>query len=591
MQQLIKWFIFTLIFIIPVIGQNKKKESKPLTSKKTNKLEFSNDQNTQDYLDMLETAFYRVRASYVDSINESEIIKAGIKGMMKPLDPYTRFLSGSSKDRLDMLRTGKYGGVGIQIGLRRDTLTVLTPFEDSPAYTEGIHSGDQILMIDSVKTKGMSLKDASKLIKGELGSVVVLTIYRPSARIKIPFELTRANIIIKHVPYWGVDENGIGYIRITKFSKNTAKDFGTGLQELIDENLKGLVIDLRGNSGGLLNNSINILDKLTDRGINLLNTRGRIPKSNREMNSRRAPKLSPDIPIAVLINRSSASASEIVSGVIQDLDRGVIVGEKSFGKGLVQSMYNLNDTTTLKVTTAKYYTPSGRLIQKEDYLNNGFLTDGLDKKDSLFTTRGGRTVKGGGGITPDVEIKRTSLPPYVQGLWKAGVFLTFAAEYVPMNEIESPIIITDKIYRDFEVFLKEYEINYKLPGEKDLNKLKTALRSQDDLKKITNTSILSKLMFWKKSKSAILQLTGKVDKYYQNKRNGQYWDPNNIKWVKNGLLREMSLVASGNREKIRVSLIEDNVYQEAVEILLDMNRYYDIFEPEPETVEIEPVTE
>ena len=591
MQQLIKWFIFTLIFIIPVIGQNKKKESKPLTSKKTNKLEFSNDQNTQDYLDMLETAFYRVRASYVDSINESEIIKAGIKGMMKPLDPYTRFLSGSSKDRLDMLRTGKYGGVGIQIGLRRDTLTVLTPFEDSPAYTEGIHSGDQILMIDSVKTKGMSLKDASKLIKGELGSVVVLTIYRPSARIKIPFELTRANIIIKHVPYWGVDENGIGYIRITKFSKNTAKDFGTGLQELIDENLKGLVIDLRGNSGGLLNNSINILDKLTDRGINLLNTRGRIPKSNREMNSRRAPKLSPDIPIAVLINRSSASASEIVSGVIQDLDRGVIVGEKSFGKGLVQSMYNLNDTTTLKVTTAKYYTPSGRLIQKEDYLNNGFLTDGLDKKDSLFTTRGGRIVKGGGGITPDIEIKRTSLPAYVQGLWREGVFLTFAAEYVPMNEIESPIIITDKIYRDFEVFLKEYEINYKLPGEKDLNKLKIALRSQDDLKKITNTSILSKLMFWKKSKSAILQLTGKVDKYYQNKRNGQYWDPNNIKWVKNGLLREMSLVASGNREKIRVSLIEDNVYQAAAEILLDMNRYYDIFEPEPETVEIEPVTE
>ena len=591
MQLMIKWFIFILIFLIPVIGQEKKKKSKSISSKKINKLEFSNDQNTQDYLDMFETAFYRVRESYVDSINESEIIKAGIKGMMKPLDPYTRFLSGSSKDRLDMLRTGKYGGVGIQIGLRRDTLTVLTPFEDSPAYTEGIQSGDQILMIDSVKTKGMSLKDASELIKGELGSVVVLTIYRPSSRIKIPFELTRADIIIKHVPYWGVDENGIGYIRITKFSKNTAKDFSTGLQEMIDDELKGLVIDLRGNSGGLLKNSINILDKLTDRGINLLNTRGRIPKSNRKMNSRRAPMLSPEIPIAVLINRSSASASEIVSGVIQDLDRGIIVGEKSFGKGLVQSMYNLNDTTTLKVTTAKYYTPSGRLIQKEDYLNNGFLTDGLDKKDSLFTTRGGRTVKGGGGITPDVEIKRNSLPPYVQGLWKEGVFLTFAAEYVPMNKIESPINITDKIYRDFEIFLKEYEINYKLPGEKNLNKLKIALRSQDDLKKITNTSILSKLMFWKKSKSVILQLTEKLDIYYKNKREGQYWDPNNIKWVKNGLLREMSLVVSGNREKIRVSLIEDNVYQEAVEILLDMNRYYDIFEPVAETVETEPVTE
>ncbi len=333
------------------------------------------------------------------------------------------------------------------------------------------------------------------------------------------------------------------------------------------------------------------MDKLTDRGINLLNTRGRIPKSNRKMNSRRAPMLAPDIPIAVLINRSSASASEIVSGVIQDLDRGVIVGEKSFGKGLVQSMYNLNDTTTLKITTAKYYTPSGRLIQKEDYFKEGFLTAGLDEDDTLFTTRGGRVVKGGGGITPDVEIKRTTLPPFVQGLWKEGVFLTFAAEYVPMNNIEVPIEITDKIYKDFENFLSEYEINYNLAGEKYLNKLKNALRSQEDLKGKTNSTFISKLMFWKKSKSEILQLTEKVDIYYKNKRKGQYWESRNIKWIKNGLLREMSLVASGNKEKIRVSLIEDNVYQEAVEILLDMNRYYDIFEPEPETVEIEPVTE
>ena len=552
MQLMKKWFIFLLILMIPVFGQEKKKELKSKSSKKKNEIEFSNSQDTQEYLDMLEEAFYRVRESYVDSVNESEIIKSGIKGMMKPLDPYTRFLSGSSKDRLDMLRTGKYGGVGIQIGLRRDTLTVLTPFEDSPAYSEGIHSGDQILMIDSVQTKGMSLKDASKLIKGELGSVVTLTIYRPATREKIPFELTRANIVIKHVPYWGVDANGIGYVRITKFSKNTAKDFGKAIQDLIDDDMKGLVIDLRGNSGGLLSNSINILDKLTERGVNLLNTKGRIPKSNREMNSRRAPMVDNEIPIAVLINRSSASASEIVSGVLQDLDRAVIVGEKSFGKGLVQSMYNLNDTTTLKVTTAKYYTPSGRLIQKEDYLNNGFLTDGLDKKDTLFITRGGRKVKGGGGITPDVSIKRSPLPPYVQGLWREGVFLAFAAEYIPMNSIEAPIGITDKIYRDFEKFLEEYKINYTLSGEKDLSKLKNTLISQDDLKEKYKPSILSKIMFWQKTKSPIIKLTEDIDKYYQNKRSGQYWDPKNIKWIKNGLLREMSLVSSGQKEKIRV---------------------------------------
>jgi carboxyl-terminal processing protease len=288
-----------------------------------------------------------------------------------------------------------------------------------------------------------------------------------------------------------------------------------------------------------------------------------------------------EIPIAVLINRSSASASEIVSGVLQDLDRAVIVGEKSFGKGLVQSMYNLNDTTTLKVTTAKYYTPSGRLIQKEDYLNNGFLTDGLDKKDSLFTTRGGREVSGGGGITPDIVIKRDPLPSYVQGLWKEGVFLAFAAEYVPMNNIKTPVVITDRIYRDFEIFLMEYEINYKLSGEKELNHLKTALNSQNDLKKKNKSSILSKLIFWRKSKSEINQLTAKLDKYYKNKRDKQYWDTNNVKWIKNGLLREMSLVTSGKRERIRVSLIEDKMYQEAVNILLDLNQYYDIFDPDP----------
>ena len=576
--------IFLVVFILPLFGQVKKKDGGK-SAKKKNEIIFSNDQNTKDYIKMFEKALSNVSINYVDSVNESELIKAGIRGMMKPLDPYTKFLSGSSKDKLDMLRTGKYGGVGIQIGMRRDTLTVLRTFEDSPAYSEGIHSGDQITMIDSIETKGMKLKDASSLIKGELGSVVKLTVFRPSMRKKISFDLTRANIVVKHVPYWGIDEDGIGYIRITKFSRNTFKDFSEALNDLKDQNLLGLVIDLRSNSGGLLKNAINILDKVIDRGETLLNTRGRRSKSNKQMSSRRAPAISSEVPVAVLINRSSASASEIVAGVIQDLDRGVIVGTKSFGKGLVQSMYNLNDTTTLKVTTAKYYTPSGRLIQKEDYLNNGFLTDGLDKKDSLFTTRGGRKVKGGGGITPDLEVKQYKLPPYVQGMWNEGVFLAFSADYVPSNGIETPIVITDKIIKDFEIFLKDYDIRYKLPGENNLKKIKEALRSDEGFKNKKNPTILSKLIFWKKSKNKLLFMTNHLDSYYNKRRAGQFWEPQNMKWIRNGLLREMSLVASGNKAKIRVSLYEDNVYNAAKEILLDLNRYYDIFQPIPQSVE------
>ena len=569
--------LFQIILILglinPILAQNSNKKSEKKNIKQKTTLE--NSKETQAYLDMLETAFFKLRDAYVDSINETEIIKAGIKGMMKPVDPYTRFLSGSSKDRLDMLRTGKYGGVGIQIGMRRDTLTVLAPMEDSPAYSEGIHSGDQIYKIDSTLTQGMSIRDASELIRGELGSVVVLHMLRPVTKEKISFELTRANIKLNDVPYWGLNEENIGYIRIKKFSKNTAKEFRDAMVEMTKNGMKGLVIDVRGNSGGLLNNAINMLDVLTARGAELLSTRGRIARSNKTISSRRRPIVSSDVPIAVLINRSSASASEILAGVLQDLDRAVIIGQKSFGKGLVQSMFNLNDTTTLKVTTAKYYTPSGRLIQKQDYLDNGFLTDGLDKYDSTFVTSGGRIVKGGGGISPDVVMDVNPLPPYVQGLWRSGVFLTFAATYVPMNNIEEPINISNKVINDFKIFLAEYEIEYDLPGEVELGRLKAKLFEHDSLS--GNKSLFDKILFWRQSPKE--RLTHKIDSYYQYERNHQFDDSNNRKWIANGLLREISRIVGGEKSRIKTGLQVDSGYDKAVEILLDQNQYYDLLVP------------
>ena len=577
--------LFQIILILglinPILAQNsdKKSDKKNIKQKTTSE----NTKETQAYLDMLETAFFKLRDAYVDSINETEIIKAGIKGMMKPVDPYTRFLSGSSKDRLDMLRTGKYGGVGIQIGMRRDTLTVLAPMEDSPAYSEGIHSGDQIYKIDSTLTQGMSIRDASELIRGELGSVVVLHMLRPVTKEKISFELTRANIKLNDVPYWGLNEENIGYIRIKKFSKNTAKEFRDAMVEMTKNGMKGLVIDVRGNSGGLLNNAINMLDVLTARGAELLSTRGRIARSNKTISSRRRPIVSSDVPIAVLINRSSASASEILAGVLQDLDRAVIIGQKSFGKGLVQSMFNLNDTTTLKVTTAKYYTPSGRLIQKQDYLDNGFLTDGLDKYDSTFVTSGGRIVKGGGGISPDIVMDVNPLPPYVQGLWRSGVFLTFAATYVPMNNIEEPINISNKVINDFKIFLTEYEIEYNLPGEVELGRLKAKLFENDFLS--DNKSLFDKLLLWRQSPKE--RLTHKIDSYYQYERNRQFDASNNKKWIENGLLREISRIVAGEKSRIKAGLQVDSEYDKAVEILLDQNQYYDLLTPSEEINDVD----
>ncbi|MBC8311392.1 MAG: S41 family peptidase [Candidatus Marinimicrobia bacterium] len=568
--------LLILGLISPIASQNSENQKSSRKSLKEKSVS-AKSKETQAYLDMLETAFLKLRDTYVDSINETEIIKAGIKGMMSPVDPYTKFLSGSSKDRLDMLRTGKYGGVGIQIGMRRDTLTVLAPMEDSPAYSEGIHSGDQIYKIDSTLTEGMSIRDASELIRGELGSVVVLHMFRPVTKERIAFELTRANIKLNDVPYWGLDENNIGYIRIKKFSKNTAKEFRDAMIDMSKNGMKGLVIDLRGNSGGLLNNAINMLDVITPRGTELLSTRGRIDRANKTISSRRRPIVSSDVPIAVLINRSSASASEILAGVLQDLDRAIIIGQKSFGKGLVQSMFNLNDTTTLKVTTAKYYTPSGRLIQKQDYLNDGFLTDGLDKHDSTFVTSGGRIVKGGGGISPDIEMDINPLPVFVQGLWRSGVFLTFAATYVPMHGIVEPFLISDKIVNDFKVFLNEYEIEYRLPGERELEKLKEKLNSEILSE---NNSILDNLLFWRKSSKE--RLTTKIDNYYRKERNRQFGDADNRKWIENGLLREMSRIVSGEKSRIKSGLEVDSGYHKAVEILLDQNKYYDLLTPSDE---------
>ena len=558
-----KKYIMFLIIVLSLLLSKGKKEIK-----------FNNDENYEDYIELFESSFNKLKVNFVDSVNESEMIKSGIKGMMKNLDPYTKLLEDNSLESFDILRKGKYGGVGIQIGLRRDTLTVLSPMEDSPAYSEGIIAGDKIMKVDSTFTKGLNVSDASNLIKGEVGSSVILGIYRPSTKEEIDFELTRSNIVVKHVPYWGVDKNNVGYIRITRFSRNASKDFKKGLEELQKQDINGLVIDLRGNSGGLLSNAINILDYLCERGELLLSSKGKTNRSNKEWKSRRKPILDIDTPIVVLVNKGSASASEIVAGALQDLDRAVVIGQNTFGKGLVQHMYDLNDTITLKITTSKYYLPSGRLIQKQNYLDNGFLTDGLDKRDSLFTTKGGRLVEGGNGIAPDIKTTRNVLSPYVQELWRQGVFLSFAASYVPFNkQLEVPINIDSKIMKDFKLFIKDYNIAYKLKGEDEYLKF---------LEKIKKSPIsinqYSKNIYFKESGSKDFINTDMISNYFEEIKKVQFSLDENQRWIKNGLEREISKVLVGEKGRIRASLNEDREYKKAVELILDLKEYYIILD-------------
>ena len=565
---MIRLFLFLLVSVSLVLSQDKSKNSK----KKKDKIVFSNDEDSKEYLKLYQQSFDKLKINFVDSINESEMLKSGIKGMLKNLDPYTKLLEGSSLESYDVLRKGKYGGVGIRIGLVRDTLTVLAPMEDSPAYSEGIHSGDQIMMIDTTSTIGLNVKQASELIKGELDSVVVLGVIRPATKQKIDFELKRANIRVKHVPYWGIDADGIGYIKLSRFSRNAASDFKEALVAFKKENINGLVIDLRGNSGGLLNNAINILDYLSDRGEVLLSSKGKSNRANKEWKSRKRPIIDIDIPIVVLVNRSSASASEIVSGTLQDLDRAVVIGQKTFGKGLVQHMYDLNDTLTLKITTAKYYLPSGRIIQKQDYLDNGFLTDGLDKKDSLFTTKGGRFVKGGGGITPDIITEPNKFSPYIQTLWRENVFFAFAASYAPFHkDLQIPIEINSSILNDFKIFLNDYDFEYQIEGEKEFKRLYKSLNK-------VNVSINPYSKNISINDKVDVSFMNDIEKYFKQLKSVQFSLPENQKWIKNGLARELSRVIGNEEERIKVSLQEDAEYKEAVRVVKNLKEYYSILE-------------
>ena len=353
---------------------------------------------------LINDVYRHLVTNYVDDIDLDAFTKMSINNMLLDLDPYTVYMENEERSGIEMLTKGKYGGVGIQIGRREKVLTVISPMENSPAKRAGIISGDKIIKIDDQETEGLSMDDAAKLIRGKKGSQVVLSVERFREADLIEFELTREDIKVKDISYSGMIDNQTGYIRLTRFSRNSDKEMKQALRELLENNMTGLVLDLRDNPGGLLNAAVNILDLFIDKGEMLVWTEGKTQKSKRKYESKTDPLVPSDLNITVLVNQGSASASEIVAGTLQDLDRAVVVGRSTFGKGLVQTVFNIDKNRALKITTAKYYIPSGRLIQKPGYLPDDILAD-TTKQDSLFYTKGGREVSGAGGITPDHEVE------------------------------------------------------------------------------------------------------------------------------------------------------------------------------------------
>ncbi|MCX6300889.1 MAG: S41 family peptidase [Bacteroidia bacterium] len=422
-------------------------------------------------LDIFFSLFRELNAFYVDEINPDKVIKAGIDNMLKTLDPYTVYYTESDADEFTFMTTGKYGGIGSLVRGGGDYVVVSEVYKGFPADKAGIKAGDVLKKVDGIQLKGLSTDNVSEKLKGNPGTDITVTIERNGT--ESDYLMKREKIKISPVPYFGMIDQKTGYIRFTTFTQDCVEEVKNALVTLKNNNPQQIILDLRGNPGGLLTEAVGIVNLFVGPGKEVVSTKGKGKNFDEDFKTTKAA-IDEKIPIAVLINRGSASAAEIVAGAIQDLDRGIIVGQRSYGKGLVQITRPLSYNTQLKVTTAKYYIPSGRCIQALDFSHPnedgsvGIIPDSLI---SEFKTKNGRTVRDGGGITPDIEITPEPLSQVATELYLRNYIFDFASKYYwahPDISTISQFSFTDTDYTDFSNFLVNRKFNYRTFTEASL---------------------------------------------------------------------------------------------------------------------------
>ena len=426
-------------------------------------------------LDIFFSLFRELNAFYVDEIDPEKIIKSGIDNMLETLDPYTVFYPESEADEFVFLTTGKYGGIGSLVRGGGEYVVISEVYKGFPADIAGIKAGDILKKVDGVPLKGFSTEQVSEKLKGNPGTDISVTIERNGS--ESDFRMKRERIIIPPVPYYDMIDDETGYIRFTNFTQDCVQEVKNAFVDLKDKkNAKKIILDLRSNPGGLLKEAVGIVNLFVGPGNEVVSTKGKVKQFD-EVSKTTKAAVDENIPLAVLINSSSASAAEIVAGAIQDLDRGVIVGQRSYGKGLVQITRPLSYNTQLKVTTAKYYMPSGRCIQALDFSHRnpdgsvGIIPDSLITE---FVTKNGRTVRDGGGITPDVKISPDPLSQVATELYLRNFIFDFATNYYRAHpDIDSiaGFNFTEKDYTDFHNFLVERRFNYRTFTEASMNQL------------------------------------------------------------------------------------------------------------------------
>ncbi len=512
----------------------------------------------QKNMDIFTTLFKEVNMYYVDDVNPNTLMRTGIDAMLNSLDPYTNYIPEDDIEDYRTMHTGQYGGVGATVVTKDGKSTIIMPYEGYPAHDAGLKIGDEIVKIDGIELKDKTTAQVSKLLKGQAGTKVRLEIRSYGQQTSREVALSRETIKIDNVPYFGMVNQEIGYVQLTDFTNGASREVKEAVEKLKTQGAKKVILDLRGNPGGLLNEAVNICNLFINRDLEVVSTKGKIAEWNKPYKALNAP-FDTEIPIAVLINGRSASAAEIVSGVIQDYDRGVLIGQRSFGKGLVQSTRPLTYNSQLKVTVAKYYIPSGRCIQAIDYAKrkeDGSVIRNADSLKRAFKTKkSGRTVYDGVGLDPDIALDVKKFAPITNSLRNKNLIFEYANEYALANNTiaeAKKFKMTEADYQAFVKWLRGKEYDYTTEVEKTIKSIEEKAKEEKSYQLIE------------------AQLKALKDKASHNKEAELQQFKEEIKQI-----LEAEIVARYYLEKgqTEFTLQQDPEIKEAIEILSNTSKY------------------
>ena len=502
------------------------------------------------------TVYKYLLTEYIHELDVTELTTRIIDSMLSNFDPYTEYYQEKDLEDLSLKTEGEFSGVGLEIYMYEDQLTVVSPIEGSPASRSGIYTGDAIMNIDGEPTAGLELKDATSKIRGRAGTEVILTIKKPKTGEVQDYSIIRDVITIKDIPFYGMVNDDVGYLRITNFSINTANETKDAIISLMQDGASNVIIDLRDNPGGLLSSSLDLLDLILPKNLELVSTKGRAGKSIKNYKTLNNALIPETINMAVLINGASASASEIVAGVLQDYDRAVVLGSQSFGKGLVQTVIGINQETALKITNSKYYIPSGRSLQKREFIDDDLIADSSAIADSLFQTKAGRSVIGGGGIAPDVIVKDEGSYPLAAAILRSGAYFKFVQENNDQYASIDEVLADDELMTKFKAFIKENDISGYVDGQEDLKLAKEKLSKKDEKNLFINNAF------------------SVIEKQIEKTQSAMFEDEQEI--IQRMIHGEFAFYYNGYEGRYNLYLKDDMVVQKALEIFADESQYLSI---------------